>query len=113
MKRRVRFTRRAERDVRSIQTWLADRSRAGAARWLDALQSAVDRLSDIADSCAPAPEADDLGLELRQCLFRTRHGKIYRLVFAIQGSVVEIVAVRGSGQDFLTSNDLEIDDSHS
>jgi plasmid stabilization system protein ParE len=56
--RRVVKLRRAEADVRIIATWLAERSRDGAARWLEALETALDRLSENAESCSEADEAD-------------------------------------------------------
>jgi len=108
MNRRAKLSRRAERDVRAIQTWLVERSRAGALRWLDALQAVLDQLPATASSCPVAPEADDLGLDLRQKLFKTRRGHVYRLVFVIREDSVEILAVRGTGQDFLAAEELEL-----
>jgi plasmid stabilization system protein ParE len=108
MSRRAKLSRRAERDVRTIQNWLVERSRVGALRWLEALEAALDQLPTTAASCPTAPEADDLGLDLRQKLFQTRRGHVYRLVFLIREDTVEVLAVRGTGQDFLTADELEL-----
>jgi len=108
MSRRAKLTCRAERDVRTIQAWLVERSHRGALRWLDALQAALDQLSGDAASNPAAPEADDLGLDLRQRLFKTRRGHVYRLVFLIRDQSVDVLAVRGAGQDFLSADELEL-----
>jgi plasmid stabilization system protein ParE len=108
MSHEVRISRRAERDLRVIQSWLQDRSRIGALRWLDALQAALDQLSDTATSGPLAPEADDLGLDLRQRLFQTRRGHSYRLVYVVREQTVHVLAIRGAGQDFLSADDLEL-----
>jgi plasmid stabilization system protein ParE len=104
----AKLSRRAERDVRTIQAWLAERSRAGALRWLDALQAALDQLTEEAASSSYAPEADDLGLDLRQRLFKTRRWHVYRLIFLIREDSVEVLAVRGAGQDLLSAEELEL-----
>jgi len=53
----VRFTREAEWRVTEIANWISERSPEGASRWLDALDSAITRLSESADSFGPALEA--------------------------------------------------------
>lgn len=103
----VRLTRRAERDVADVLTWLTARSPEGAVHWLDAFEFALQRLGSNADHCSPAVEADVIGQDLRQLMFRTRRGNPYRLVFLIQDDLVQILAVRGSGQDLLYADELE------
>ena len=53
-------------------------------------------------------EADDFGIDLRQSLFRTRRGRLYRLLFVIRGDVVHLAAVRGPGQEMVSADDLEL-----
>jgi plasmid stabilization system protein ParE len=108
--RQVRFTRRAERDIRRIQTWLAARSRVGALRWLDALHAALDRLRDDAQSGPRAPEAEEVGVELRQRVFQTRRGHPYRLVYLLKEQTIHVLAVRGAGQGWVTAAELELSD---
>jgi hypothetical protein len=43
----------------AIIRWLHDRSPAGAAAWLDAYDSLIHRLTQIADSFGLAPESKD------------------------------------------------------
>ncbi len=45
---------------------------------------------------------------LQQQSFKTRHGLPYRLVFTIHEDIVEVVAIRGSGQDWLRPDEIDI-----
>jgi hypothetical protein len=86
--------------------WLAERSTDGAARWFDRYLAMLKELPDQAEQCAFAPEAGSLGLGLRQVLFKTRKGHSYRSLFVIEDEVVELLAVRGAGQDLVTAEEL-------
>lgn len=105
---RVSISRRAKCDIREIVEWIRVRSSKGALAWLDALESNLSHISSDAPSSTPAAEADDLGLDLRQRLFKTRRGNSYRLVFIIRKDIVHVLAVRGTGQDLLQWADIEI-----
>jgi plasmid stabilization system protein ParE len=98
----MRFTvsilRRAQSDVDEIYEWIARRSPAGAVRWYAAFCQAASELCENADRCAQAAESGDLGIDIRQRLFKTRRGRVYRLLFTIIGSHVRILRVRGPGQ---------------
>ena len=94
----VRELARAQADVRDIVTWLAERSSKGAASWLDAYDHLVARLSHNADSFGLAAENEDCNFEIRQALFKTRRGRVYRAIFYIAGDTVNILRVRGPGQ---------------
>ena len=104
----VRFSQRAKRDVLEIQSWIRGRSSEGATKWLAALEQALRQLSVSAVSCPAAPEADEIGVDLKQRLFKTRRGNSYRLLFIIESDTVQILAVRGSGQDLLNDKDLDL-----
>jgi hypothetical protein len=45
-----------------------------------------------------APESQDVEFEVRQALFKTRRGCVYRALFFIERSTVYILRVRGPGQ---------------
>jgi plasmid stabilization system protein ParE len=104
----IRSSRRADRDVTFIFEWIAKRSPGGAIRWLDAFESAVDHLRQNAANCSFAMEADDCGIDLRQSLFQTRRGRIYRLLFVIRDDQVHLVSVRGPGQDVVSFDDVNL-----
>ncbi|HEY4261377.1 MAG TPA: type II toxin-antitoxin system RelE/ParE family toxin [Schlesneria sp.] len=107
MKLPVRVSRRAKRDISKILTWIADRSLTGAQSWLTVLERTLAQLPEDAASSAMASEAADLGIDLRQRYFRTRKGNLYRLLFTIQAEAIHVLAVRGTGQDLLTNEDIE------
>lgn len=98
MKFRVKTLRKAETDVRSITKYIHKRSPQGAAAWLDAYRQARTRLANNADSCGQADENEHFDIDVRQALFKTRHGRVYRLLFTIVGNEARILRVRGPGQ---------------
>jgi plasmid stabilization system protein ParE len=106
MSRRLRISAQVERDVDEIFDWIASRSRVGARRWYEHYRLVVGELVRVGGNCPTAPEADALGLPLREQLFHTPRGRTYRVVFLIDDETVDVLAVRGAGQDFLTVEDL-------
>jgi plasmid stabilization system protein ParE len=106
MKFRVVTLRRAEADIRHITFWLAERSVSGAFSWLDAYEDLLDRLVQSADTCPAALEAAQCKIPLKQALFGTRRGRIYRAVFTIAGNQVRILRIRGPGQSPLQEDEL-------
>jgi plasmid stabilization system protein ParE len=106
MKFRVFELTKAQWDKRRIFAWLFERSPQGAAAWLEAYDQMVARLSDVAGSLPVAPENSDLDLEVRQILFKTRHGRVYRAICHIDGENVHILRVRGPGQPPLSDDVL-------
>ncbi len=108
MSLQVKFSQRAKRDIHEILAWIKSRSSKAATTWLAALEKSISHLSEFAPSSATAPEADDLGIDLKQWMFKTRRGNSYRLLFIIRVETVHILAVRGMGQDLLHDVDIEI-----
>ncbi len=106
MKFAVLELRKAKLDKRHIFAWLLKHSPQGAAAWLNAYDRMIERLCTAADTCPVAQENKDLGLEVRQVLFKTRRGRIYRAVFHIDGADVYILRVRGPGQAPIASEEL-------
>jgi plasmid stabilization system protein ParE len=94
----VRELPKARQDKDSIFRWLFARSPTGALAWLDAYDSLVDRLKDDTATFGLALEAADCEFEIRQALFKTRRGRVYRVLFFIEGGAVFIARVRGPGQ---------------
>jgi hypothetical protein len=97
---------RARDDKRHILRWLYDRSPLGAAAWLNAYDSMVERLTIAADTLPLAPENDAVDLEVRQILFKTKRGRIYRAVFHLVGNDAYVLRVRGPGQAPITPDAL-------
>ena len=95
---RVRDLPRAAADRHHIATWLAERSPAGARAWLEAYDDLVTRLEKNATMFGEAMENEQCELDIRQALFKTRYGRVYRVIFHIEGHDVFLVRVRGTGQ---------------
>ena len=102
----VHVLHRAQADVYSIARWLAERSPLGAAAWLRAFDEMVGRLEKQASSCGPANESDAFELDVRQALFKTRRGRVYRALFFIEGQNVYLLRVRGPGQAPVRQDEL-------
>jgi plasmid stabilization system protein ParE len=102
----VRELLRAKQDKRSIFTWLLQRSPSGAAAWLDAYDDLVERLNQAAESFRAAPEHQHCDFDVRQALFKTRRGRVYRVLFSIDGHDVYILRVRGPGQAPVQPEDI-------
>jgi plasmid stabilization system protein ParE len=99
MRREVLLSRQAETDIDSILTWLENRSPVGAKNWFAALESALKWLAENADSCPVAPENDRFEETVQQRLFKTRHGRRYRILFTLADQKLLVLHVRGPGQD--------------
>jgi len=98
MKFTVRELPLAGRDKRQIVEWLFAHSPQGAATWLRAYDAMIGRLEATADALSLAPESGQFELEVRQVLFKTKRGRIYRAVFHLDGATVYVLRVLGPGQ---------------
>lgn len=105
MTHQVHITARAERDIDETLTWLAENSLQAAARWHARLLEKVQTLEDHPVRCPLAEEAERLGLLLRQLLFGKRRG-VYRILFTIDGDIVNIHHIRHAARNWLEPDDL-------
>jgi plasmid stabilization system protein ParE len=106
MSRSLRIVERARADVDDIFNWLVGRSAQGAISWYLAFRRAIDKVSDSPEGCAEAPESQRLGRRLRQGLFKTPRGRMYRIVFELSDTAIIVLRVRGPGQGPLRRRDL-------
>jgi len=102
----VRLLPRAAMDMQSIFDHIAERSQAGAKRWFSAFEETLQRLEANADAYGSAPEAEVLDRPVKQCMFKTRKGRTYRVVYTIEVSTVWVHRVRGPGQPSLREDEL-------
>ena len=89
MSYRVLITPRALADLREIRDYIARRSPANAAKFLQRLLREIDRLEEIPESFALAPEDKFVPYPLRQVVVRP-----YRILYRVSGRAVEILHVR-------------------
>src|SRR5262245_53908127 len=106
MKFTVITLRAAERDLNKMLEYIAARSRTGAEAWARAYDNALAYLEQNADSCPLAAENEHVEIEVRETLFKTRRGLIYRILFTTRENTVIILHVRGPGQDFVDAMDF-------
>jgi plasmid stabilization system protein ParE len=97
---------RAERDVQHIFNWIAERSPQGAKAWYAAFEDAARKATANPAGCPVASEAAQLNADIRQFLFKTRRGRVYRGVFKVAGNEVFLLRVRGPGQPPLAADEL-------
>lgn len=106
MKFNVSVSGRAWADADRIFKWIELRSPTGSIRWNDAFVAAILSLKNEAEQHALAPEDTKLRRNIRQCLFKTRRGQQYRLIYTIVGADVRVLRVRGPGQPPITTGDV-------
>lgn len=110
MKFTVNALRAAQRDYHEILEYIAARSKTGAVAWAKAFDKALAYLEENASSCPLAAENEYVDVEVRETLFKTRRGLIYRVLFTIRDNTVFILHVRGPGQDFIASKEIRAPD---
>ncbi|REJ89620.1 MAG: hypothetical protein DWQ34_19040 [Planctomycetota bacterium] len=106
MRFHVRTLSRADRDVHGILSYIAEHSKEGATAWARAYDNALARLEKSADSFPFAIENEYVDFEVREILFKTRRGLVYRALFTIRETTVYVLHVRGPGQNLLDENEL-------
>lgn len=106
MKFTVHTLRAAQRDCNEILEFIAARSKAGATAWAKAFDTTLAHLEEKADACPLAAEDEYVDFEVREILFKTRRGLIYRVLFTIRENTAVILHVRGPGQDFVAAMEI-------
>src|SRR5690242_256795 len=93
----VELTPRAVEDADSAAEYIKQFAPEAAQRWFDGLIEAVLSLEEMPQRCPVAPEAERLGIELRQLLYGKRSGRfriVFRVYEEVQPPVVRVVAIR-------------------
>jgi len=101
---KVELSRRAQRDVDSIYFRIREDSPTNAARWRRRLVDAIDSLEKFPLRHAIAPEAEAVGIELRQMMFG-----VYRVLHIVEVNTVNIVTVRHGARRFIAADELKGD----
>ena len=107
---RVETTASAERDFWSCYDYIRKHSPIGALHWVDAFDAARTALEQDPGR-GQAPESEDSAEEIREKLFKTRHGRPYRILFVLRQDIVYLIHVRGPGQDLMASDEIELPDA--
>ncbi len=104
----VEISQPAEDDFHAIYSYIAARSAEGAVRWKEAFEQAIESLETMPLACSLAAENDDHDAEIRQFAFNTRSGVVYRGLITIVEQTVHILHIRGSGQNPMTQDELQL-----
>ncbi len=98
----------AQSDVDRIIGYLAERSPQGAIAWIKAWDDLLATLRVRPETFGLAPESSYHDDEIRQALFKTRRGRTYRALFVVVFDTVHVIHVRGSGQDLVPPDELQL-----
>jgi plasmid stabilization system protein ParE len=91
---RVELSEQAQRDIAAIYDWLQSQQAGDAGeRWFLALRAAVASLTNLPSRCPLAPESRDSPVDVRHLLYG-RRPHVYRILFAIEGDLVQVLHIR-------------------
>jgi len=102
----VKILPRAESDLAEMYAYIALRSPDGAEQWLEAFEAVIERLEVNPFLYVLAKEDCHFDFELRQFVFKTRHGRAYRAVYRVDEKEVCILRICGPGQAPFTAAQL-------
>lgn len=102
----ARVLSRARREYDNCLTYIAARSKPGAVAWARAFDRMLTRIEADPEVFPLAVEDEFVEFDLREALFKTRRGLVYRALFTVVGDDVLILHVRGPGQDLLSSESI-------
>src|SRR5262249_55450184 len=104
---RIEILPAALRDAEEAYLWYRENAPGRAAQWWNGLVEAIFSLEEFRHRCSPAPESEDLQIEIRQLLFGQGPGT-YRIYFRIIGEdVVRILRIRHGARDRLSPEEVE------
>ena len=105
---RVIVQERAERDITEAYAYIEGAAPDAALRWYGRIKVCIQSLSEFPRRCAKAPEAEKLGIDIRQLLFGKRSG-IYRVIFRIDehAGEVHVLSVRHGARKPIEPADID------
>ena len=101
---RVELSDQAQGDIAAIYEWLQSQQAGDAGeQWFVALRTAITSLANLPSRCPLAPESQDSPVEVRQLLYG-RRPHVYRILFAIERDVVQVLHIRHGRRRWLQSS---------
>ncbi len=92
----------AKADIFETRTWLLENAPEKADPWLWSCSQAATSLGEHPLRCRVSEESVEFDIEVRELLFGDRRN-IYRILFAVAGSKVNILRVRSTRQQRLSN----------
>lgn len=106
MRYTIRVAQRAESDIDRAASWIGRHvSHSSAESWHARIVKAIQSLASKPERCPEADEAVKISLDLR-VLLSGRHRHIYRILFTIDGSTVNVLRVLHAARDHVDADDL-------
>lgn len=100
MRYKVAIMPSAKADIFEIRTWLLENAPEKAEVWLWRCSEAATSLSKYPLRCRISEESAAFDMEVRELLFGDKRN-VYRMLFAVEGSKVNILRVRSTRQQRL------------
>jgi plasmid stabilization system protein ParE len=101
MATKVRISRQASEHITSIADYIARDAPEASRRWRKALLADIDSLHRFPLRHGLAPEAEAAGVPVRQMM----HG-LYRVLYTVDGDVVNVHIVRHGARQLLRTEEL-------
>ncbi len=108
MKYHVKIADDALKDYGELLTYICNQSPAGGKAWATAVDEVLGSIESNPFQFGLIPERERILVQYREAFFKTRKGKRYRIVFAVEESLVAILYIRGPGQDFIDREPLRL-----
>jgi len=102
----VSLSQEAQSDFEHCYGYIAQRSAQGSQAWVDEFYRVLKSLEENASSFGIAPESGRYQEDVRQLVFKTRKGNPYRALFVVRGEEVQVLHIRGKGQDFINDDEV-------
>ena len=103
---RVQLHTRVKVEIRREGIYLGERSKAAEGKWRSRILLAIKHLERHPERYPPAYEAADLGFDLREYQIGNKRGSIYRVLFTIDGDIVNILWLRHAAQDWVDVDEI-------
>ena len=84
----------SEKDIEHIYRYIADDSPKNALKWYSSIRKKISTLEEMPERCPEAPESELVPYIVRHLIVGN-----YRVLFRIEGSTVQVLHVRGKGQE--------------
>ena len=105
VRRTIVVRNRAAKELANIAESIARSVSLESSRtWRNRIETVIRALESDADQWPEAEESSSLGIELRCRLFG-RHRHFYRILFTIDGDIVNVLRIRHTAQDFLAPDE--------
>ncbi|MBE9044331.1 type II toxin-antitoxin system RelE/ParE family toxin [Pleurocapsales cyanobacterium LEGE 10410] len=105
---RVKLSPSAIRDAETAYLWLKEQDREFADTWFQGFREAIISLEQLPARCPLAPESRHLEKDVRQLLYRKSKRTVYRILFGISDTEVNVYRIRHSAQQTLTEEDFDV-----